>query len=51
MDDKVWRCRTKVQPHDIKINVREKSLFVKINIPFPNIIYITMILYYLCFII
>ena len=23
MDGKVWKYRTKVQPHDIKINVRE----------------------------
>ncbi len=29
MDDKVWRCITKLQPHDIKIKVRENSLSEK----------------------
>ena len=42
MYGKVWRCRTKVQPHDIKINVRENSLFEKINIPLP-ILYFLLI--------
>ena len=41
-DGKVWRCRTKVQPHNIKINVKENSLFEKINIPLP-ILYFLLI--------
>ena len=41
LDAKVWRCRSKIITHDIKINIREKSVFELINIPLP-IIYFLM---------
>ena len=33
MDEKMWRCRSKNNKHDVKINIRENSVFEFINIP------------------
>ena len=36
MDEKVWKCMSKLMKHDIK-KIREKSVFKFINIPLPVI--------------
>ena len=41
MDEKVWRCRSKINKHDVKINIRENSVFQFINITLPVIYLIT----------
>ena len=41
LDGKVWRCRTKIIPHDIKINIRDKSLFEDCNIQLQIIYFLT----------
>ena len=46
LDGKVWRCRSKIDKHDVKVNIRENSVFEYINIPLPNIYF--LIIY--CFI-
>lgn len=42
MDGKVWRCRSKVGKHDVKINIRENSVFENINIPLPIIYFLIL---------
>ena len=46
MDEKVWRCRSKVNNHDIKKNNRECSVFEFISIPLPILYFLT----FYCFI-
>ena len=31
-DGKIWRCRRRIPPHDIKTNIRTNSIFENINI-------------------
>ena len=40
MDEKVWRCRTKITDHDEKKNIRENSLIETINISLPIIYFL-----------
>ena len=41
LDEKVWRCRSKINVHDDKKNIRENSLFEEINIPLPILYFLT----------
>ena len=41
MDEKVWQCRSKVNNHDTKKNIRENSVFEYINIPLPILYFLT----------
>ena len=42
LDEKVWRCRSKIFVHDEKKNIREKSLFEDVNIPLPILYFLTI---------
>ena len=42
IDEKVWRCRSKIIVHDLKKNIRVNSVFEFINIPLP-ILYFLLI--------
>ena len=42
LDEKVWRCRSKIKVHDEKKNIRENSLFEDVNIPLPILYFLTI---------
>ena len=42
LDEKVWRCRSKINVHDEKKNIRENSLFEDVNIPLPILYFLTI---------
>ena len=41
LDEKVWRCRSKILVHEKKKNIRENSLFEEVNIPLPILYFLT----------
>ena len=41
LDEKVWRCRSKILVHEEKKNIRENSLFEEVNIPLSILYFLT----------